>query len=286
MKLLLSALLLSMSAVASATTISVIIPFSAGGPTDQLWRTIESPLNQRLTKHGIRLITENLPGAGGSIAANKIAKSTDKLVLGFFSPALAIAPNMISDSVTYKAESFKLVGYAGAAEMIVVSSLTVDQFEKKCKDGTTFFGSSNVGSISHLLGTVVVKGMNCQEPIHVPYKGLSAAYIDLIAGRIDFLVDFAITADGHVSSGNINQLFSINEKFPNNLENWHVLISNKINDRDLKIIQQEFNLLKSDQQFVTQLEKMSKIKNFQSIRSHDWLSNEFKIYKQFIDTLK
>lgn len=288
MKSLLFALLLSISTsvLAGAKIVSVIIPFSPGGPTDQLWRTIEPPLNDRLAKHGIRLITENLPGAAGAIAANKIAKTTDRLVLGFFSPALAIAPSTIPDSALYTADSFKLIGYAGATEMILVSPLTIDQFQKKCKDGTIFFGSSNVGSTSHLLGTVVSKEMNCKDPVHVPYKGLSAAYIDLTAGRIDFLVDFAITADGHVSSGNINKLFSMNEKFPNNLENWHVFISNKTNDSDLRIIEQEFNLLKNDQQFVAQLEKMSKIKNFKLIRNHNWLSKEFEVYKKFIDTLK
>jgi tripartite-type tricarboxylate transporter receptor subunit TctC len=78
------------------TLISVVIPFSAGGATDQLWRVIEPHLNKRLQPRGIRLITENIPGAGGTIGTNRVATS-EKPMLGFFSPAFAISPNTLHD---------------------------------------------------------------------------------------------------------------------------------------------------------------------------------------------
>jgi len=278
--------LLTFSNLSLASTISVIIPFSAGGPTDRLWRSIEPKLNERLKNYDIRLVTENLPGAGGAIAANKLATTKDRLILGFFSPALAISPEMNSDIVRYNVEMLYLIGYAGATEMIVVSTLTQEQFNERCKSDRILFGSSNIGSTSHLLGTVVGHELNCKNRVHIPYKGQSQVYVDLIAGRIDYLVDFAISAEGQISSGNVNRLFSVNEKFPNNLENWHVLISNKYDDANIKIIKQEFAQLKKDQQFVDQLEKTAKIKNFKLVRDQKWLINEFKVYKEFIESIK
>jgi tripartite-type tricarboxylate transporter receptor subunit TctC len=286
MKKILFLCLLLASNLTLAKTLSVIIPFSAGGPTDQLWRSIEPALNERLEKQGLKLITENLPGAGGSIAANKISETSDKLVLGFFSPALAISPSTNPTSVRYNTNSIRLVDYAGAVEMIAVSPLSLEEFEKKCKTGTIFFGSSNVGSTSHLLGTVVAKELNCRDPVHVSYKGISATYVDLLSGRIDYMVDFNISASSQISSGRINKLFSMNDKFPNNLENWHVLISNNYNDPAFEIIQREFQNLKKDKLFVENLERNLKIKNFSVIKNQQWLTKEFLVYKKFIDNIK
>lgn len=286
MKNILFLILLSFTTVVWAKNIVVVIPFAAGGPTDQLWRSIEPKLNERLKSHNIRLVTDNLPGAGGTIAANKIAATNDRLILGFFSPALTIAPAMNVDIVKYDVSMLHMIGYAGATEMIVVSTLTQEQFNEKCKSERIVFGSSNIGSTSHLLGTVVGRELSCKNRVHVPYKGQSQVYIDLIAGRIDYLVDFAISAEGHIASGNVNRLFSMNERFPNNLENWHVLISNKYNDADVKIIEQEFIQLKKDHQFVDQLERTVRIKNFKSVRGNDWLAKEFNVYKKFAESVK
>jgi len=286
MKILLTLLLYTFVTLASAKTITVIIPFSPGGPTDQLWRSIEPSLNERLKQHGIRLVTENLPGAGGTIAANKIALTNDRLLLGFFSPALAVAPNTNPDIVKYHISNISLVGYAGATEMLVVSSITNEEFLEKCKNGRILFGSSNIGSTSHLMGSVVAKELNCRNAVHIPYKGQAPVYIDLITGRIDYLVDFSITAEGHILSGNVKRLFSVNERFPNNLENWHVLISNNFQDPDIEKIKNEFSKLKKEKEFVDELEKKLKIKKFSESKNQDWLMKEFLNYKNFINGIK
>jgi tripartite-type tricarboxylate transporter receptor subunit TctC len=286
MKKLITIFLLSISSLVSAKTISVVIPFSAGGPTDHLWRSIEPSMNERLKKHGIRLITENMPGAGGAIAGNKIAETRDRPLLGFFSPALAIAPGMNPEAVRYNNSTIKLIGYAGETEMFVVSKLSTEAFLKKCKSKPLFFGSSNVGSTSHLLGLVVGKELKCKELIHVPYKGLAPAYLDLISSRIDYLVDFAINAESQISSGSVNKIFTMDEQFSNRLENWHVFISNNIDDPDIQLIEKEFHELKKDRVFVTKLENSLRIKNFAIVRDNNWLIKEFKSYKTFVEKVK
>lgn len=275
-----------LTSVSLAKNISVFIPFSPGSPTDQLWRAIEPELNERLKKHDIKLITENVPGAGGAVAGNRIVDTTDRLILAFYSPALVIAPAMNPDVVRYNKDSFRLIGYAGSTEMIVVSSLTLAQFTKKCKNERLTFGSSNIGSTSHLIGTVIGKELKCIDVLHVPYKGQAAAYPDLAAGRIDYLVEFAITGEPKVSAGQINKLFAVDKRFSKELENWHVFIANRVDSPDYTIIKKEFENLKKDKVFVEQLEKSYYIKNFSEIKNEQWFKNEFEVFEKFVKNLK
>lgn len=279
-------LFLSFSVKAETTTISVVIPFSAGGATDQLWRVIEPHLNKRLHSRGIRLITENIPGAGGTIGTNRVAIS-EKPMLGFFSPAFAISPNTLPENVKYKSSDFKLIGYAGETEMYMISTLkNLKEFQTACKSRKIFYGSSGVGSTSHLLGTMVGESFSCVELVHIPYKGISQSYNDLFAGRLDYVVDYAINTKGLAESGRINEILLVDEKFPIYLESWHMFVSNKsVNDEILAIIKKEFENLKKDKIISTEIENRMKLKNFSMIKNEAWIFYQFEIYRKFISKL-
>lgn len=264
-------------------TIDVVVPFSAGGPTDQLWRTIESEMNKRLQHYKIRLSTENIPGAGGSVGANKVALD-DKPRLGFFSPAIAIAPNTIPDSVRYDLNSFRFVAYAGESQMQMISSLVnLGEFKKKCVSNTIFYGSSGVGSISHLFGQLVGDYFSCKKLVHVPYKGLSQSYSDLISGRIDYVIDFDISSKQLIDSNRVFRIIKVDEKFKNQLGAWHVLLANnKVDQQTLKIIKEVFDDFKNDESAVNRLEKTVSINNFKEQKNELWLKLQFENYKNFI----
>lgn len=270
----------------SEKIIEVIVPFSPGGPTDQLWRLIESQINQKLIQYGIRLSTENIPGAGGSIGTNRLVLD-DRPKLGFFSPALVIAPNTIPESVKYKPDNFRLVAYAGESQMLMISSLqNLDEFKQRCNQRPVLFGSSGVGSISHLFGQIVGEHLACKKLIHVPYKGLSQTYSDLISGRIDYIVDFKITSKQLIDSGQVNQITSINDKLKNNLGVWHVLVANKqIDDKTLEIIKKAFDDLKKNEPIVKNLEKISGVTDFKMQKTDRWLQSQFDNYKKFMENI-
>jgi len=282
--LLISFLMLLFSTLSMAKTITVYIPFSPGGPTDSLWRSIEPNLNIILKDKNIKLITENLPGGGGAIAANRIASTKDRLVLGFFSPALAVTPAMNPEVAKYSNKSIRLVGYAGQTEMVLVSSKTSQEFYEKCSVGSMLYGSSGVGSTSHLLARMVIQELNCKESIHVPYKGQSAAYLDLYPGRIDFIVDFSISASSQISSGKVNKIFSVTEKFPLKLENWHVFISNNFLSDDYTVIVTAFKELKSNVQFVNDIERKFHLEGFAQHKDSTWLDTQFKMFADFANS--
>lgn len=271
-------------AVAENKTIEVVVPFSPGGPTDRLWRSIELEINQKLAHHRIRLTTENIPGAGGSIGTNRTALD-DRPKLGFFSPALVIAPNTIPESVKYQPDSFRLVAYAGESQMQMISGLkNLDEFKQQCSQRPILFGSSGIGSISHLFGKIVGDHFSCKKLVHVPYKGLSQTYSDLISGRIDYVIDFKITSKQLVDSGQINQIISVDEKFKSHLGVWHVLVANnQVDDKTLEIIKKAFDDLKKDEQIVKNLEKISGITEFKAQKTDQWLRNQFDNYKKFME---
>jgi tripartite-type tricarboxylate transporter receptor subunit TctC len=281
--LLVGLIMFMLSLTANSKTIVVYVPFSAGGPTDVLWRFIKPELNNILKENNIQLVTENLVGAGGVIAANKIASTNSEIALGFFSPALVIAPVINPASIKYSADSIKLIGYSGSTKMVVLSNLSEKDFYKKCSEGNITFGSSGIGSTSHLLGKTVVKNLNCKNSTHVPYKGLANAYTDLLGNRIDFLVDFRFSSSNIVTNGKIFEIFVLEDKFLTSLSNWHILISNN-NDNDIfKIIESAFKKLKNNKNFVDSIENKFQITDFSRNKNNVWLKQEFDTYKKFIE---
>ena len=280
---------LSATTIASAESIktySVIVPFTAGGASDIMFRFIEPELNKRLEKHKINLIVENAPGAGGSIGLSKIINN-NKLTFGFFSPFFAINKN-IKDVYTfdYDYDSVRFLGFAGYNKMIVLSGAytNINQLRDACvKNKRVSFGSSGVGSTSHLASYLYAKKyLKCEEVLSVPYKGVSMVYPDLKAGRIDFMADFAINVDSFIESKYLNSIEEIKES---DFASWHVFVVNTIENKDADIVKMEFESLKRDRQFTEKLETRFNVYKFAETKDVNWLKNEFENYKRIIESL-
>jgi tripartite-type tricarboxylate transporter receptor subunit TctC len=276
----------SITSAESVKTYSVIVPFTAGGASDIMFRFIEPELNKRLEKHKINLILENSPGAGGSIGLFKIINN-NKLTFGFFSPFFAINKN-IKDVYTYDYDydSVKFLSFAGYNKMIVLSGAytNMNQLRDACvKNKRVSFGSSGVGSTSHLASYLYAKKyLKCVEVLSVPYKGTSMVYPDLKAGRIDFMADFAINVDSFIESKYLNSIEEIKET---DFASWHVFVANTIENKDAEIVKIEFESLKRDKQFIDKLETRFNVYKFSETKDINWLKNEFVNYKRIIESL-
>jgi tripartite-type tricarboxylate transporter receptor subunit TctC len=270
----------------SIKTYSVVVPFTAGGASDVMFRFIEPELNNRLEKHKINLILENAPGAGGSIGLSKIINN-NKLTFGFFSPFFAINKN-IKDTYTYEYDydSVKFLSFAGYNKMLVLSGsyTNMNGLRDACvKNKIISFGSSGLGSASHLASYLFAKKyLRCEEVLSVPYKGTSMVYPDLKAGRIDFMADFAINVDSFIESKYLNYIEEIKES---DFASWHIFVSNNIENKDAEIVKMEFELLKRDKEFASKLETRFNVYKFSESRDIHWLKNEFKNYKKIIESL-
>jgi len=273
--------------VANAENIKVydvVVPFSAGGASDVLFRAIEPELNQRLQKHQIKLIVKNVPGAGGSIGLSKV-KDSDNLTFGFFSPFFAINKNMRND-YQYDFDSVNFLNFAGFNKMLIISgkhSSLADLKTECLKNKTISFGSSGVGSTSHLSAYYFATNyLKCKDILSVPYKGVSMVYPDLKAGRIDFMADFAVSVDSFIESKYFNYIEELKES---DLVSWHIFVSNKIENKDTEIVKKVFDSIKADKKFTKELESQFQIYKFSENKDAKWLKQQFNIYKTVIDSL-
>jgi tripartite-type tricarboxylate transporter receptor subunit TctC len=191
-----------------AKTITWVVPFAAGGPTDALARDIADKVAKPL---GQTIMIDNQPGAGGTIGSGKTARANADgytfLVghLGYMGAAPALYKKLPYDPVKDFEPVFrfpdtplvllvpKASPYKTAAELIAYA---------KKNPGKLNFGNAGVGSTSHLIAALFASKAGIQVT-QVPYKGAAPAMNDLIAGQIDAMFDQTNTALPQVSGGRI-----------------------------------------------------------------------------------
>lgn len=194
-----------------AKTLTWIVPFAAGGPTDAMARDIADKVGKQI---GQTIVVENVGGAGGTIGAGRAAKASPDgysfLVghLGYMAAAPSLYKKLAYDPVKDFEPVFRfpdtplvlLVPKASphqtAAELIA--------FAKK-NPGKLNFGNAGAGSTSHLIAALFESKAGIQV-LSVPYKGAAPAMNDLIAGQVDAMFDQTNTALPQVSGGRIRAL--------------------------------------------------------------------------------
>jgi tripartite-type tricarboxylate transporter receptor subunit TctC len=174
--------------------ITIVVPFSAGGPTDRVARDLAEAMRKPLG--GATLVVENAAGAGGSIGANKVAKaSNDGYTLLVHHIGMATMPTLVRN-IPFKVESdFEYVGMINDVPMTVIAKPTLPANNYKemvawvnQNKGKVNLGNAGVGSASHLCGMLFQQALGV-EMTAVPYKGTGPALTDLMGGQIDLMCD-------------------------------------------------------------------------------------------------
>jgi tripartite-type tricarboxylate transporter receptor subunit TctC len=207
-------LLLAVSALAQtfpAKPVTLMVPYPAGGVSDVIART----LNVTLSKHlGQPVIVENLGGAGGAIAAQKVLNSpADGHIIFQGGPNELILAPLSNSAVKYKSEEFRLVQMITINPMAVLArkDLPVNNgdeliaYAKKAADAGTpmTYASVGPGSMYHLLGEHMSKQTGITMT-HVPYKGGAPAQQDLMGGLVDiFMTPFGKSHGQLVEEGKL-----------------------------------------------------------------------------------
>ena len=171
-------------------TISLIVPYPAGGPSDFFARKLQP---EAAAKLGQTMIIENVGGAGGSIGLNKVINApADGYMLALGSPMELVLAPMAIQGVKYKPEDFKLVAQFATTNTILAvrTSLNIKSVDelvalaKKNPNKPLSYGSVGHGSLYHLIGEKF--GQITKAPmLHVPYKGIAPLLSDLMGGQID-----------------------------------------------------------------------------------------------------
>lgn len=194
-----------------AKPVRIVVPYAAGGPYDDIART----LGQRLTEiWGQAVIVENRGGAGGNIGAEVVAKAAPDgytVLLGNAGP-ITVNPTLFK-KLPYDAQrDLAPVGMVNASRMVlsVHPSLPAKNARElvvlaRARPGQLNYGSSGVGNLQHL-GMELLQIQGGVKMNHVPYKGAAPAFVDLIAGQVDAMFANIVGTMPHVRTGRVRAI--------------------------------------------------------------------------------
>ena len=174
--------------------ITIVVPFTAGGPTDRVARDLAEAMRKPLG--GGTIVVDNAAGAGGSIGANKVAKAApDGYTLLLHHVGMATMPTLVRN-IPFKVESdFEYLGMVNDVPMTLIGkpALPATSYKELASwinqnKGKINLGNAGVGSASHLCGLLFQTALKV-DMTPVPYKGTAPAMTDLIGGQIDLMCD-------------------------------------------------------------------------------------------------
>lgn len=190
--------------------ITMVVPFTAAGPTDSLARALAQAMRTSL---GQSVIIDNRPGAGGNIGTVHVVRSSSDgytLLFGSSGP-LNINSALYRSPGFDPLKDFTPIAYVGEIPnvLVVPAQLPVKslpEFLAYVKGRSDLsYGSSGSGSTNHLAGEMFNKNVGASL-VHVPYKGTAPALNDLLGAQITMMYLDVLTALPHIKSGKLRAL--------------------------------------------------------------------------------
>jgi tripartite-type tricarboxylate transporter receptor subunit TctC len=195
-------------------TVTMLIPFAAGGPIDVLGRILQPYLSEQL---GQQVIIENVGGGGGmtgSLRVSQAAVESHMFVLGSIGTH-AISQSMHKKPPYHPVNDFQPVMLVADAPLVLLvrKDLPANNLQEfiayaKANAGKMQFGSGGSGTSSHI-GCVLLNQTIGVDVVHVPYRGGGPALQDLVGGRLDYICNYVSTALTAVNSGQARVLASL-----------------------------------------------------------------------------
>ncbi|HYP85567.1 tripartite tricarboxylate transporter substrate binding protein [Variovorax sp.] len=191
-------------------TISLIVPFPAGGTTDVLARALAEPLGKAL---GQAVIVESKPGAGATLGADYVAKSQPN----GYTLLVGAVHHTIATSVYKKLPYDFQKDFAPLTTIAMVPNVLVVKADSPAKDVAGLialardakeplaYGSNGNGTAQHLIGTQF-QNMTGVKLLHVPYKGSGPLTVDLLGGQVAMSFDTVTPVLPHIQAGKLRPL--------------------------------------------------------------------------------
>ncbi len=192
----------------ASTPVTLVVPYAAGGGTDTVARLVAEKMQSAL---GRAVVVENVTGAGGTIANERVARSTpDGSSILINHVGLLSAPSLFTNLRYDTKTAFEPVGLVNSAPMLLIGKKSIPGTTAKdylawIKDqgGKANYAHGGVGTNSHLCA-VMMGNMLGYKPTFVAYRGSAPAVQDLLAGQIDLLWDQVTNALPQVQAGSLH----------------------------------------------------------------------------------
>ncbi|MER8581363.1 tripartite tricarboxylate transporter substrate-binding protein [Mesorhizobium sp. M1423] len=188
-------------------TITVVVPFSAGGPTDTVTRLVAEAMSKDL---GQQVIVENVGGAGGTLGAGRVANADpDGYTLLLHHIGMATSATLYRNLAYDTLNAFEYVGLVTEVPMTIVGRKDLEptdlkglvDYAKANKDTVTV-ANAGIGAASHLCGMLFMSAIGTSL-VTVPYKGTGPAMTDLLGGQVDIMCDQTTNTTKQIQGGTI-----------------------------------------------------------------------------------
>jgi tripartite-type tricarboxylate transporter receptor subunit TctC len=191
-------------------TVTLVVPFAAGGITDVLARVTAERLQGAFKQ---TFIVENKPGAAGILAADLVAKAPPDGHTLLFTPIFQITMAPFTNTVSFDpVKDFKPIAAVGASPFVITvggafPASTLPEFiaHVKAQPGKITYASAGNGSLTHVSSAVFLKSAGL-DMIHVPYRGVGPAFTDLLAGHVAMLSATPVELKPYLESGKVKPL--------------------------------------------------------------------------------
>ncbi len=242
--------------------ITMVVPFSAGGPTDTVARLVAESMSKDL---GQQIIVENVGGAGGTLGAGRVASADpDGYTILLHHIGMATSDTLYRKLAYKTLDAFDYVGLVTEVPMTILSRKNLEtndlkgliDYAKANKDKVTV-ANAGIGAASHLCGMLFMSAIETPL-VTVPYKGTGPAMTDLLGGQVDIMCDQTTNTTKQIQGGTVkayavttSQRLSVLPNVPNATEAglpnfevgiWHGIYTPKgtpaaVNERLSKALQ-------------------------------------------------
>ena len=190
--------------------VTFVVPFAAGGPTDRVARDLAEAMRKAIP--GGNFVVENTAGAGGTIAATKVAKANpDGHTLLVWHIGMAATPALYR-KLGYKAlDDFEYLGMINEVPMTLVGkpqlqASTYRDFENyvRANAGKLNIAHAGLGSASHICGLLWQSTLQTRDAMTtIPFGGTAPAMTALMGGQVDVMCDQTTNTTSQIESGRI-----------------------------------------------------------------------------------
>ncbi|TKT79064.1 tripartite tricarboxylate transporter substrate-binding protein [Aquamicrobium sp. LC103] len=187
--------------------ITIVVPFSAGGPTDTVTRLVAEAMSKDL---GRQIIVENVGGAGGTLGAGRVADAEpDGYTLLLHHIGMATSATLYRSLPYDTLDAFEYVGLVTEVPMTIVARKDLEPADlaglieyAKANADTVTVANAGIGAASHLCGMLFMSAIETPL-VTVPYQGTGPAMQDLLGGQVDIMCDQTTNTTKQIQGGTI-----------------------------------------------------------------------------------
>jgi tripartite-type tricarboxylate transporter receptor subunit TctC len=191
--------------------VHMIVPFSAGGPSDVTARIVADEMGRQLGKP---VVVENRSGAGSVLGTGVVAKAAkDGHTILFTTSSLAYMKSLVAQMNFEPETDLVPVALVGSSSYVLVANnnfpaRTLGEAVSlvRAKPGAFNYSSAGIGSAMHFMFEHFLASAGGLQVTHVPYRGGGAAIQDLIAGQVQLATDPAPSAMPHIAQGSVRPI--------------------------------------------------------------------------------